>query len=161
LAWNSDRLDLIEKLSQAKEAFQKILYSTIGHPKSVSAPATGFYAKLQEKVFGIFGNPANAEDVDALNDDDPAIEGLAKFSVWYLKDYWKIGLLPSIRDPNTFDKLAGMEGTEEAHHLKAELLSQVKENLHRIGLNTVGDLKKMGIFSQKILQEYIATHHLS
>lgn len=156
LAWNTSRLDLIDKLSQAKETCQRLLHQTIGKPRTPASRPTGLYAKLEERLIAVYGNPEDPQDIEALTDDEPALEALVKFSIWYLKDYWEIGLLPSIMDPLVFDHLT--ELTEEVQKLKADLLQKVRENLSLLGFNIVADLKKKGIFSKKILQEYIEHH---
>lgn len=154
LAWNSSRVDLIDKLSQAKEGCQKFLIHAIGHPRSPRTKPTGLYAKVQAKLNKVFGDPNDPKDIEALEDDEPAIEALAKFSIWYLRDYWDVGLLPKITDPQTLQSLNAEEEVEQ----KSELLNDVQENLSSLGLSTVADLKKRGIFSRKILQDYINDH---
>lgn len=156
LAWNTRRLDLIDKLSQAKETCQRLLQQTIGKPGTTTSRATGLYAKLEERLNAVFGNLENADDIEALSNDEPAMEALVKFSIWYLRDYWEIGLLPSVMDPLIFEHLTGP--SEEVQKLKADLFEKVRENLSKLDLNTVADLKRKGMFSKKILQEYIEHH---
>jgi len=91
LAWNSNRVDLIEKLSTAKETCQKFVISIIGHPRHAVNPPTGLYARLEARLNAVFGNPSDPNDIEAAGNDEPAMEALVKFSIWYLKDYWDLG----------------------------------------------------------------------
>ena len=86
------------------------------------------------------------ETIEALHDEDPACDALVKFSVWYLQDYFELGLLPEVtneaeldRDPQRYRELA-------------------RQRLHRLGLKTVGDLKRAGIFSRATLAEHVKQH---
>lgn len=155
LAWNTNRTDLIEKLSHAKELSLKIQESYVGNPSTASHPPTGLFAKLEERLSLVYGNPNDPKDIEAVDDDEPVIEALVKFSVWYLHDYWNMGLLPQVSDPQGLNP-SGELSPKERQALHESLLNQVKENLNRIGLNRAVDLKKAGIFSKQSLQEYIA-----
>lgn len=148
LAWKTHRTDLIEKLGATKEMSLKYFGLILGSPGTNNTQPTGLYAKLEEHLNSVFGNPNDPHDIEAVSNDEPSLEALAKLSVWYLKDYRKIGLLPEIQE---IDQL-------EREDLKEILIQKVRENLEKIGLRTVGDLKKAKIFSKKSLQEYI-THH--
>lgn len=141
IAWNSKRLDLIESLNQIKDYCTRYLTLTLGNS---GKPSTGLYALWENKLFGIYGNPNNSEDVEALSENEPAIEGIVKFSVWYLKDYYEMGLLPGIKSPKELD-------TE----FREKLFDLARVTLETMGLCTVKDLKNSYIFSRKTLQEYI------
>ncbi|MGA8163894.1 MAG: hypothetical protein WB791_02580 [Waddliaceae bacterium] len=155
IAWNTKRLDLIESFNKIKDSCQKYQIYGIGSPRTASSPPHGLYAKLEEKLFGIYGNPNNPQDVDAVRNDEPALEALVKLSVWYLRDYWNMGLLPSIKNREELDLNLETHSELERTQYREALFSQVKENLEKIGLSTVQDLKDAYIFSQKSLQEYI------
>ncbi len=158
VAWNGNRGDLVSKLSEVKEGCQKLLDKVVGLPKSGEAQATGLYAKLEKHLQTVFGNPSDPMDISAAEDDEPALEALTKFSLWYLRDYWDVGLLPTIVDPEVIDRIAEHKLQPDQQDMRAILLSQVSENLNKLGLNTVRDLKKAGIYSKKLLEEYIAAH---
>lgn len=155
LTWASLRLDLIEKLNDLKEAILMRL-NEIGLPPSDLFLPTGLFNALINQLSDVF--KSSIEENDFLKDGDPAIEGLAKFSIWYLPDYWKAGLLPSIQSEEDLEpkklKITEIEKLEHRQHL-TEL---VQHNLSRIGIRTVGDLKRARIFSKKMLEEYISQH---
>ncbi len=158
IAWNTKRLDVIENLNKIKDSCQKYSIYGLGCPRSPNAVATGLYAKLENKLFLIFGDPENPSDFEALNDDEPAIEALIKLSVWYLKDYWKIGLLPSVKNISELD--VDMEKHSESERAKhrEKLFAEAKNNLKALGLSTLNDLKDNYIFSRLTLEEYINLH---
>lgn len=143
LAWNTDRSDLIEKLSMVKEQCQRALVANIGHARSQAEAATGLYLMLEMQLNAVYGNANDPKDIEALHDEDPAIDALVKFSVWYLQDYVELGLLSEVKskaklnmDPQRYRELA-------------------RQRLHMMGLATVRDLKRAGIFSRATLAEYI------
>lgn len=146
IAWNTDRSDLIEKLSMVKEQCQRVLVGNIGHARSQGEAATGLYLLLENQLNGVYGNANDPKDIEALHDGDPAIDALVKFSVWYVQDYFELGLLPEVTseaeltmDPQRYRELA-------------------RQRLHMLGLTTVRDLKQAGIFSRATLAEYIRQH---
>lgn len=73
LAWNSNRIDLIEKFSLLKESLQK-------YSKYNALPE-----KLQNKLDSVY---AKINQVNV-----PAIDAIAELSVWCPQDYIEIGLL--------------------------------------------------------------------
>lgn len=158
LAWNTNRSDLIEKLSHAKEMSLRILNNYVGHPRTLSCPPTGLFDLLDGHLNLVYGNPEDPLDIEAVDDDEPALEALSKFSIWYLHDYWNIGLLPHIVDPQLFEPVAGEQTFQERQNLKEKLMVRVKKNLNKIGLKNAKDLKQAGIFSKHSLQEYISRH---
>jgi hypothetical protein len=158
IAWNTNRLDLIESLNKIKDSCQKYNIYGIGVPKTKDSLSTGMYKKLDDKLLGIFGDPADTHDRDALRDEEPAIEGLVKFSVWYLRDYWDLGLLPEVKNPDNLDLDLAKHSEAERTRFREDLFAKVQANLEKIGLTTVADLKDAYIFSKKTLQEYIQDH---
>ncbi len=158
LTWIANRADLIEKLSTAKESCQKQLDKVLGLPTGYDRPSVGLYAKLEKHLQGVFGNPYDPADIEAAIDDEPSLEALTKFSLWYLRDYWEVGLLPSIVDPEVLDRIAEQPIRDEDTDLRIVLLAQVRDNLVKLGLSTVKDLKKAGIFSKQLLIEHIARY---
>lgn len=147
IVWNTGRIDLIEKLSNINEALQYQLTVSIGHPSSENMPATGLYLNMHKSFSNIFNS--------SLKDQDASLEGLTRLSIWHLKDYWKLGLLPHLDnveeidlDPRHFN-----EDKRSAHH--QNLFSQVQKQLENLHIGTVGDLKKKSLFSQQLLIDYI------
>lgn len=152
LAWNSNRTDLIEKLSSIKEQSQKLSELAIGYPMISNSPPTGLYATLQNRLNVVFIDDNNKP----LNDDEPALEALVKFSIWYISDYWEIGLLPHILDLSQLNQSSALE--KERMEDRLYLFEEVKKNLKKINLFTLGDLKKHKIYSKVALKNYIREH---
>lgn len=157
IAWPTNRLDLLDKLNQQKETLYHHFIQSVGAPRSGGIPPTGLFLALEKFLFNTF----TTEDgtIDSLYDDELAIEGLAKLSIWYLKDYWELGLLPSIHsieelelDPNQFSE------KERLQH-RQKLFNLVQDNLSQIGIKIVRDLKQAQIFSKNMLKEYIDNHN--
>jgi len=143
LAWNSTRTDLLEKFDQIKHSLLTLLYK-VGSKERRDAQATGSFLHLKKRLFSVYGNMESKEGIEALLDNEPALEALAKFSLWNLSDYWKIGLLPHIQSPEE------LKGSHEA-----PLLKEVEANLTKLGLRQVKDLKEATICSLKTLSAYI------
>lgn len=156
LAWNTNRTDLIEKLSVAKEICQKLIGSMVGARKTSSRESSGLFAKLEERLNTVFGVPDNPQDFEALDDDEPAIEALVKFSLWYLSDYWEIGLLPQVKSIEDLDLDSSAFSHQQRMEYREKLFEEVTQNLSKLGLNTVSDLKQARIFSAKSLQDHIS-----
>lgn len=157
LIWNTDRADLIEKLSTSKEIAQKIIFSKVGYPKTYSMASTGLFAYLEVKLSQVFEGFKTQQNIETLEDDEPAIEALVKFSLWYLRDYWEIGLLPRIKHPTDLDQQSP-ELSKDHPNSRENLYHEVNANLAKIQLKTVGDLKQHKIFSKATLVEYINQH---
>ncbi len=155
LAWNSNREDLIDALSFQKECWQKYDTLVIGTPRFETGPASGLYARLEDRLNTIFCNPEDPNDMEALHDDEPAIEALVKFSIWYLHDYWEIGLLPKIKSAKELDLDQKKHSDRERSDYRGALFSEAQKNLEQFGLKTVRDLKDSQIFSREMLQEFI------
>lgn len=137
IAWNTMRGDLIEKLSKLREQAQRYRLMVIGNQAVENKGPTGLYARLKEKLDGVFGNK--------LDDEEPAIESIVAFSVWYLKDYAEVGLIPQVTDEAALDRTQ-----------KEQLFLQAKTTLEEAGLKTLADLKRCSIFSKYCLKEYLA-----
>src|SRR5262249_20909592 len=93
-------------------------------------------------------------DASSVNDDEPALEALVKLSLWYPQDYWQVGLLPQVTDPQLFER-EGEISPEQRQALLERLLEMARANLEKVGLHTAKDLKLAGICSQATLQEYL------
>lgn len=149
LVWHTDRIDLIEKMSAMNESIQHQLIHLIGHSSFEQIPATGLYSFLEQTLSNIFDS--------TLKDDDAAIEGMTRLSVWHLKDYSDLGLLPSMQ----FEKLnIDFEKSHEKEHSEKQTLnSLVQSQLERLGIGKVGDLKKFHLYSKHLLKAYIEKHY--
>lgn len=137
IGWNTERVDLIEKLSDMNEKLQHLLVNLVGHPSSEKSESTGLFLKLKDTLSSIY-------DL-SLKDEDASVEGLTRLSIWHLKDYWEMGLLPEIPDFKTLDLSA------------PELFAHVQERLKRLKIGTVAELKRENIFSKDMLKTYIAS----
>lgn len=155
IIWNAGRIDLIEKLMTLKETIHFELKMPLKGESRQTAGMLPLY--LEERLGKVYASANDSFSVQ-LQDDDLASDGLAKLSVWYLKDYWELGLLPSIKNIEVIDKTHS-EANEKANlHQQQELYNLVQSNLKRIGIHTVGDLKKARIYSKEALKKYIASH---
>lgn len=153
LAWNASSGDLIELLSEQREGIERFLYSMIGHPHHNNTNASGLYRLLEDQLSKIFGKDINGAEYDALKDNEPAIEALARLNLWYIEDYWKIGLLPQESDST---KLSLPFITED--NLLEKYRNLVEQNLRLIGLKTIKDFKRHHLVSKPLLIDYIAKH---
>jgi DNA-binding transcriptional MerR regulator len=158
LTWNTNRSDLIEKLSSCKEIAQKLMSTKVGNSKTIIASSTGLFAYLEQRLSEVFEGFKTQHDVEALDDDEPSIEALVKFSLWYLRDYWEVGLLPAVKNPIDLDQPHDNLLKNNRVHTREELYHQVNVNLSKLKLKTVGDLKQHKIFSKATLIEYIEAH---
>lgn len=156
ITWNTNRLDLITNFNQLKERFHHQAIHQIGSKSSQDHPASGLYANFENFLFGIYGAPKGSSQInEALNDEDAAIEGLAKFSIWYLPDYWEMGLLPKIPKAEDLELDAATHSEQERFEHRQMLFGLVQQNLDKLNLTQVGDLKKFKIFSKQMLKDYI------
>lgn len=153
ITWNSNRTDLIEKLSHIKENYIKYNATILGYADEPS----GLYEKLETQLNRIYGNPRDPNDIEAFEDDEPVMEALSKFGFWYLEDYWKAGLLPGISSIDQLD-LELKSSDKERILYREKLLSLAQKSLANIGLITVKDLKKAHIISLETLHDYIVQH---
>ncbi|MBA3237589.1 MAG: hypothetical protein H0T62_04470 [Parachlamydiaceae bacterium] len=149
LAWNAHSSDLVEVLSGYRERYERFLFSVIGQPSSQFVRASGLYLELEEHLSSVFDT--DQDEFDALDDKEPAIEALSRFSVWYVEDYWKLGLLPKVTDPNALALPLLGGDAELLQHYRQE----VEDNLNAIGLRTVYDLKQNHLVSKSLLHHYI------
>lgn len=159
LAWNTNRPDFIERLTSLKESFVKIDRYLLGDLPEGENYGTGLFEKLETHLSSVYGNLSNhSEDYKALLDDELATEALARLSVWYLKDYWELGLLPEITSLEQLDlDTAGHTPQERMIH-QENLLKQILIRLEKLKLETVKDIKMAHIYSKEMLKEYISQH---
>lgn len=148
LAWNTNRESIIDKLTILKENWIRYLSAELGHPGDETHMATGIYALFDTHFGAIY-------PLSALSDDDAAFDALAALSVWYIEDYWNLGLLPGIKAAEQLH-LNPREHDEISQRLYRErLTTAARENLQALGLNTVGDLKQERLYSQRMLARFI------
>jgi len=94
LAWNTNRVDLIQELSRVKELCQHCLNKDVGASATDSTPSSGLWGILEKRLNLVFSDIDTKGDVIVMKDTDFALEALVKFSVWHLRDYCDVGLLP-------------------------------------------------------------------
>lgn len=143
LAWNSTRIDLIEKFSLLKESFQKYKNVTNGTSNVTRFNKMGIHQKLLLKLNTVY---AKISDLNV-----PAIDALAALSVWCLQDYFELGLLPD----TPIDQNPAKHSEKEREEYNINQIEKVKKKLEAYGLSTLGNLKAAGIYSKKALREYL------
>ena len=144
LAWNSTRIDLIEKFSLLKESFQKYKNVTSGTTNLSRFNKMGIHQKLHLKLNTVY---AKISDLNV-----PAIDALAALSVWCLQDYFELGLLSDAPIDQNLTQLSEMKREE----YNINQIEKVKKKLEAYGLSTLADLKTAGIYSKKALREYLS-----
>ncbi len=150
IVWHTDRIDLIEKLSSIHERIQYQLMHVIGHSAFDHLTATGLYSILEQTLSSIFDS--------ALKDEDAAIEGLTRLSIWHLKDYWELGLLPSISHIQELDLNPKKHHEKEGWDHQQHLIALVQQQLEHLGIGTVKNLKQAHLYSRSLLKDYIERH---
>lgn len=161
ISWNTNRLDIIETFNKIKDSCQKFTLYGLGTPSSETEEPTGIYHLLEQKLCEVYGNPLDPEDSEALKDTEPAMEGLVKLSIWYLRDYWELGLLPNIKKQSELDLDLERYSETERVQYREKLFAEAQKNLSHIGLKSVKNIKENFIFSKESLQEYIREKTLS
>ncbi|MEX1012413.1 MAG: hypothetical protein WD595_06335 [Waddliaceae bacterium] len=154
IAWNSTRSDLIDNLNSLKEIAHHYLLDVVGNSRDQDNPPSGLYAIVEEALFRRFGDHIETESV---KENEPALEGITKLSIWYLKDYWALGLIPSVQREKDLETDSKSEQKRAAH--RQRLFEEAENSLALMGLKTVSDLKKKRIFSKKTLEEYLKPRH--
>lgn len=153
IAWNSGKHALIESLSTLKERHYHLLQHDIGMNATSAEKSSGLYLMLEQQLAKAFGDPSE-DNIEMLKNNDSPFEVLAKFSLWFLKDYWNIGLLPSV---SSAEQLNDLDETNN-HGRALSFRKEVEQNLNKLGLINVEAFKKKQIFSKEMLQEFIASH---
>lgn len=137
VVWSTSRQDLIESFSRNNEVLENTL----------TRKTKNLHALLDKQLFSVYDS---GEAFEKMKDEEPAVEALARFSIWHQKDYQDIGIA-FLRTEETQTTKPAEDG------LKAEVsyLKQVEEDLKSIGLKTILDLKKARIYSKTSLRDYI------
>jgi hypothetical protein len=149
IAWNTGRPDLVNNLSILKERCQRSAEDYAGIRED------NLHDALKRLINVSFGDENDASDIEALHNDEPATEALAKFNIWYPQDYFEIGLIPQIKSAEELDLDSSKYDEEKRTSYRNRLLGIGQKNLELLGLKTVKDLREAGIFSKKTLAEYI------
>jgi hypothetical protein len=152
LAWNLKDPQLVDPLSTLKESLVKIRALDIGKASSVenSFLGTGLYATLYNYLMNIYDHANSSQEKEKIENTDPAIAGLERLHIWYLQDYFELGLLPH------FHSKEEVLFAEQDPLQRKEALQVVIKNLEKVGLSTVENLKTAHIFSRRSLQEFLA-----
>lgn len=154
LAWNASSSDLIEMLSEYRERYERFLFRMIGHPPHHTTNSSGLFRQLEDQLASVFGKETDGKNLEALRDNEPALEALARLQLWYIEDYWKVGLLPDVTDQAEL----ALPVISNNPALLAHYRSKVEHNLRLLGLKTVRDLKKHLVVSKALLANHIAKH---
>jgi len=152
IAWNTNRPDLIDQLNKIKETAHRTQEMTIGNPRTDKSLPTGTYKLLEEKLCQAF---ESSDPNETLRDEEPGVEALAALSVWDMKGYWDMGLLPSIPHEEQLKLDFEKHSDKECQEYRENLMQQVNENLKTLNLTTVGDFKQAYLGTQTLLQGYI------
>jgi hypothetical protein len=156
LIWMTSRADLIDQLSTVKEKVQRSLNMAVGQSSYLHGhsdrKATGLYLFLEKKLFAIYGNSDDPQDIEALRNEDSAIEGLEKLGIWDYQDYLALGLLPGVSKKQLEQALSDKANQLEKRNKYAQL---AKETLSEAGLDTIKDLKECLICSKESLKQYL------
>lgn len=160
IAWNSNRVDLIQDLGRIKELGQRYLSEVIGHATTDQQSSSGLWHLLEKRINLLFSDQDGSGNITFMNDSTPALEALTKFSIWYVQDYYEIGLLPHIKSPAKLEKLSKANGGDDLEY-RAKLLTIAEQNLSRLGLTTLRDLKAAKIYSRQSLIDYIKEKQLA
>lgn len=155
ISWHTDRSDFIEKFNTIRSnAYHSI--NSVGKSGDLKTELpSGIFFQLFQRVMAIYGNADDPHDVEALHNDDLAVEALPKFSIWYIDDLYKIGLLSEIQSVEQLEMDLDKHSEHERTQLHVELFQKAKVALDDLGLHTVFDLKNNLIFSRKTLLDYI------
>lgn len=154
LAWNAGNGDLIEMLSNYRERYERFLFNSLGHSSQYPGGASGLYQLLENRLAVVFDEKNDGAHFEALKDNEPAIEALGRLSLWYIEDYWKIGLLPEVVNPQELS----LPAISKDDQLRLHYQTKVKQNLKLLGLKTVKDFKRNHLVSQSLLNDYIVAH---
>lgn len=152
IAWNSKRVDLIDSLSTLKDLFLRTSTILIGQPKQADAAASGLYKKLEDRLNQVYSYDTESSP---FNDNDPAIEALTSFGIFYLEDYVELGLLPDVRSIKDLKHALKTKSFQELNSYLESILAQVEKTLKNLGLINVKSFKDAKIYSRDILKEYI------
>lgn len=148
LVWNTLRIDLIEELSRLKEFFLKIRNRVEKKEDGEWDAPEHLKVLLKEaykSVYQLFNNNLEA----------PSLEGLACLSLWNVKDYIGVGLLPFFNHLDEYENYLESASKKERKKYQENLLNYVQKHLTTKGLATIKDLENHYIFSKELLLHYL------
>lgn len=160
LAWNSNRLDLIDGLGDLKDAYLRASCNLIGHAKDQNKASNGLYKILDDRLDQVYSIKDGYQNrLMPFLDKEPAREALTSFGVFYIEDYWELGLLPKLSSLKEFKDIIHKATSEDKIVYLQGLLTQVDISLEKLGLVDVKSLKDAGIFSKEMLKDFIRVRH--
>jgi len=152
VAWNTNRPDLIDRLNKINDTCHRAKEITIGTPRSKTSLPTGIYQTFEEALCQAF---QNTNPNETLQDDELGVDALGALSLWYVKDYWNMGLLPSISKEELLKLDPETHSDKECQDYRAKLMEEVNQNLEGLGLSTVGDFKSAFLGTPNLLKGYV------
>ena len=158
VAWNTNRPDLIDRLNKLKDTCLRVQEITIGSPRTATTIPTGLYQQFEESLCQAF---QNSDPNETLRDDEPAVEALAALFLWCLKDYWDMGLLPSIDKEEQLKLDPESHSDKECQEYRETLMQQVNQNLKELNLATVSDFKCAFLGTTNLLKGYVESRSAS
>lgn len=155
LAWNTKRDELVEKLTLLKASWLRYLTAELGSPGDQHNSATGVYLLFDDHFGAIYSGGSAVHPLAALADDDAAFDALGAIAIWYVEDYWEVGLLPSIQNAEQLHLDTHKNDETSCRLYRERLIATARGNLAALGLNTVGDLKQKRLYSRRMLARYV------
>jgi hypothetical protein len=156
LAWHAQRKEIVEKLTQIKEGSQRFIHKGIGAYLNPYNVPESLYALLENKLNTPFTHNPSQTSIKELDDKDSAFEALAKLNIWYLKDYFLLGLLPSVKSLSQLNKMITIEDFNKRREIRDQLYSEIKKQLSKIGLEKVKDFKHNCILTKESFTKFIS-----
>lgn len=153
LAWNTTRTDLIDALSHLKDLYKKVDALLIGHASLKDKGPTGLYKNLEERLNMVYSWEGEEHRLTPLQDSDPAIEALASLGIYYLEDYFELGLLPDLKSPREIRE--NLQHSSEKKITLEQFIETAKQTLSLYGFKDVKSLKDAKIYSKEMLKEHI------
>lgn len=155
VAWNTKWIDIIDHLSHLKDQYLRLNASFVGVPKNSEHAASGLYKQLEERLARVYCLKEGQERLRLLAGEEPAIEALASLGIFYLEDYWNLGLLSGYSSLRELRQALRTKTHEEKTVVLEELIKKAEDKLKSLGLANVNSLKEANIFSKEMLLEYI------
>lgn len=154
LVWNTLRVDLIEELSRLKEFFLKVK-NRIEEKEELHFYGPEHLKTLLKEAY------KNVYQLFNENLDAPSLEGLACLSLWNVKDYIEVGLLPFFSHLEEYEHYLESASEKEKARYQENLLNYVQNHLTSKGLRTIKDLEENYIFSKELLLNYLKNQDAS
>ncbi len=145
IAWNINDPAIVQQMSSMKEAGIKFAHLEIGSPHSLDKSATGLYRAMENRLFSVYGEWDGKEQPV----QKPLTDTLEHIHIWFLEEYFILGLLPEIESRQEAIEL------EKQPEQRRYYLQKVQERFGKLGLHSVQDLKRAWIFSRASLIEFL------